>query len=751
MKTTSRRDIFTRWITLSCAVLLSVTAIASPAIAEEPAAPSLKLIPGDASFYASSLRHREQFDIVANSNWWSMIQESEQYQQAMMLWQMMMMSPDSPTAQLEVLLEDPANQQLADVLLEMVSDEVFLYGGAGFSDAIDLLQDVGNASNRAAYARLAAIELGQFDGGGDDELFMARAILDAMSSELKRIQIPEFVVGFKIDSTEPAEAQLKRLEAYATVLLEMVPEAAILRGKFKRQTVAGSDYLTLTLDGEMVPWNEVPIDEIAEEPGQYDALIEKLKGMELVISIGIHQGYVLLSVGPSVDHLEKLGTGEVLADAERLEPLRAMGDKRYTGVSYMSASLMQAVSWTSSDLDALADLAKIMLPAAELDDDVNQAILADIEQLKKDLVPMLPEQGDMLSFSFLNGRGYEGYTYSWAKNQLLDSSQPLPVLEHLGGKPILAIAGRGVDRPENYDLMVKWLKKGKGYFEDHLLETMREDDQEAYAKIAEVAYPAIQKADDINRNLLLPSLADGQCALVVDGLSTSTQWHTEMPLFGPAMPMPLPAVIVGLSDAEKFKQALGQYKQLMSDTLEKLVELAPEDIPPITFPEPKEESVGDDLTLYSFALPAEAGFDEKVSPNLGINENFAVFSLTLDQTKRLAKPRPLSVDGGPLADTKQPLGAVIHFDFHAVIDTAQPWIEEAVREYVRQMEAFQNFDDEEEEEFDDGEDSEELKATLAQVEFWLSLARAMHGYSSVTYEKDGAIVTHAELRIEDVE
>lgn len=747
-----RRSFLTRWITLACVVMF-----AAPTLAAEPAAPSLKLVPQDASFYLSTLRLREQFETVANSNWWAKIEQSEEYQQAMMLWEFTKMDPESPVVQFEEWLDDPANKQLSEVVLNMVSDEVFIYGGKGFAESIEVLQTVSNATNQANYARQAKILAGSsedIDAIMEDSAFAMRAMLLSLTEQLDKLKTPEFVIGFRLEDTKPAEEQLKRLEAFATVMLEMVPEAAPLRGKMKRQEVAGSEFLTLTLDGKMIPWDQLPmpLEEIAEEPGQFDALKKHIEGQELIVSLGIHKGYVLLSVGSSLDHLKKLGSGPVLADAARLAPLRALGDKRFTSVTFASESLMKSISFGERDLNNLAAMATAMMPMAEITEEFKAALLADIPELKKDLEPLLPQPGDVLSFTYLNGRGYELYTYDWGSNRLIDSSQPLAILEHLGGKPILAIAGRGANRPQDYELLVKWFKKAKQHFETHVVDTMPEGDKEAYKQIAAVAYPALKKADKINRDLLLPALADGQVAIVIDGVSTSEQWYMDFPVFDRAMPMPMPAVVLGLTDADKFTQALGEYKSLAAETLLKLSELAPEEVPPVQIPDPKQETPADGLTLYSYPLPPPLGFDAKAAPNMGVGENFAVFSLLPEQTERLATAQPLISGSAPLMDPSRPLGAAAYFDFHALLDTARPWIEEGVTLSMQSMFEMQaQFEEEEGEDFDDSVAEEAIKSALDKVDFWMNIAGAFHGFSSALYTEDGATVTHAEFHFEDVE
>ncbi len=737
----SRCSSLLQWITLTCVALF-----ATPVVAAEPAAPSLQLVPQDASFYFSSLRMKEQLEIVTNSNWWAQVQQNPLYQQMLMMAQMGMLGPESPINQFQVFMQDAENAQLVNVLLDMASEEMFMYGGANVASAFELAQEISNASNRVAMERISRFENGNFDEGDfdsdEEELAVMRAMFDKLNEDLDKVVMPEVVAGFRIQNEVAATAQIDRLEKLLKELIESDPAAGQFLGdQPKREQAGGSEFLTITIDAAKFPMDQIPFEDIAEEPGQYDELKKRLQEVKLVFAVGIHKGYVFFSYGPSLDHLAKLGTDDVLADAPRLDPLRMMGEKRYTGVAFLSEALMRSLATSEQDLDMLADMALAMIPLAEIEDDFKQALAADVPEMKTDLKSLLPTPGDFLSFSFLNGRGYEGYSYDWSSNQMLDASKPLTVLNHLGGKPILAIAARGADRPQDYNMLVKWLKRGKQYFEKYGVPTMPEGDQEVYKQLAAVAYPALQKADQINRKLLLPALADGQCAMVIDGLSTSDQWHMEMPTTSQALPLPMIGLVQGLSDADKFKQALGDYRDLADDTLAKLIELAPNDVPPIQIPDAKQEDLADGLTLYSYELPPPFGFDSNVAPNLGITSDFAVLSLLPDQTKRLAKSQPLVTESGPLADTDRPLAMAFYFDFHALIEVGQPWIDEAFEQSVSQG-------------LDQGIDQELIDNMIKQQKqmaaSWIKLFKAFHGYSAAASENYDALVTHSEWHIEDV-
>ena len=90
----------------------------------------------------------------------------------------------------------------------------------------------------------------------------------------------------------------------------------------------------------------------------------------------------------------------------------------------------------------------------------------------------MPEVGAIAGVHFLSENGIEGYQYDFGESKRLDGSKPLGLMQHVGGSPLLAAIARGINSPEDYDLMVKWLTTGWGYFEDFVLPQIPPDERE---------------------------------------------------------------------------------------------------------------------------------------------------------------------------------------------------------------------------------------------------------------------------------
>ena len=183
---------------------------------------------------------------------------------------------------------------------------------------------------------------------------------------------------------------------------------------------------------------------------------------------------------------------------------------------------------------------------------------------------------------------------------------------------------------------------------------MSEDKQENAKKFIEAALPSIKRADKANRDLLIPALADGQLALVFDAKSQSKQFFASQPAAEKPMPMMEPALVVGLSDAKLFKQALGEYRAIVNGLID-----AARQIEDVNRTRECEDfrPAGDRKragAIYSFALPDEWGVDKQIVPNIAVSQRVAVISISNGHTERLLKATPLTV-GGVLAQPDRPL------------------------------------------------------------------------------------------------
>ena len=612
---------------------------------------SLKLIPADASFYASTLHNREKIEAILHSNAWAKIVKMPVVQMGLAAYQAQLNTPGSNLAQVDAALKVPEVQKVVGLLADMGSDEVFTCGDKSFVDFVELLQTVNAAQN---YGPALALITGETEGRQLSDI-KAGAVLSALVHHPKLIAVPNLVMGFKLKSVDLAKEELAQLEAFATIMLESNEKT---KGHFKKTKVGDHEYLVLNLDGGMVPWDLLPLEKLKEmeaEEGDAQKVIDRLKELKLVVALGLRDNYLLVSIGSSLDCLKKLGQGQRLIDRTELKPLEKYVNKRLVSVGYLSEALNRQANGQKNNIDSLLEIAKRWLKSAELSEKQKQQIGKDLQDLAKDVKGLVPEPGAMMGLSFLVDHGVEGYQYAWGGHGCVDGSQPLSLLQHVGGNPLVGAAAR--HKPlsiQDYDRAVKWATTAYGYFKEFGLPAMPEERREKVEKFIEAARPLAQRLDKADRELLIPALADGQVALVVDDKLASKHFAEQLPETEKPMPMIEPAIVVGVSNAKLLKKGMSEYRAIANELIDAVRQIEGSGVPEdFQIPEPKvvEDS---SRTIYSFTPPGEWGIDEKIEPNVGVSEKVAVFSASRDHTERLLKAAPLGV-GGVLGKGERPL------------------------------------------------------------------------------------------------
>ena len=136
------------------------------------------------------------------------------------------------------------------------------------------------------------------------------------------IGVPNLIVGFKVKNTDLAKEQLIKLEMLVNIALGAAGLDEQTKSHFKRTKVGDYEYLVADVDGSMIPWDQVPLEKIKEleaQPGDAQKIIDRLKQSKLVVALGVRGNYLLCSIGPSLECLEKLGQGDAAHGPRRAE------------------------------------------------------------------------------------------------------------------------------------------------------------------------------------------------------------------------------------------------------------------------------------------------------------------------------------------------------------------------------------------------------------------------------------------------
>lgn len=730
-----------RWMLVALAMLTAV-ALVRPAIAAESVleTSSLKYVPEDASFYWSRMRMREQVEAVINSRAIAKILEIDVIKAIRefsgKLNEALEEAPGTPDVEeVKSWFDLPENQQLQALLLDAISHEVFIYGDKGFGELMAAM----NAMSEEMQALQGGVEFGK----EDEET--KRKMQELFSKALKQLKVPALVVGFKLKEGKSAESQLARLEAVLTAQLEMQP--AQWQGRLKREKIGVTEFLTLRLDGTLIPWDQFPPSPDAD-PKFIEDTKQALSKLTLVVSMGIKDGYLLVALGDSTANLQALGTGKLLSSRKELAPVVQHAGERFTSISYVSEQMMRESNTLDRQLDGYVEMAERMLRLTELDPGLQDELIADAKQLVEDVKKYIPEPGARTAFSFISPRGLEGFTYDWSQQIGIDGSKKLTILDHLGGKPLAFSAGRTKYAPQDYELTVKWLQRGVYYFEQLGLPQLEQEQQDLYRQIRTEMTPLAERLDQVTKLSWIPAFKDGQSAFVMDAKLTSSKWQQDMPEAKTPLPMLEFGMVYGISDPTLVKAASSDYFAITREAMNKLHAIVPDVVPEFTLPLPQAREFPEGTVFY-YSFPREWGLDPQLAPNAALSKEFLALSLLPKFGLRLLKPTPLEVEG-PVANHDRPLASASYFDWAGLLDALTPWLNYGVDQgdaiYAAAVAAAEAAGQPVPETPSEKIPPEEIKA---MNQFAIDFLKCLRTVSSVSYFKEGALVTHSEWHIVD--
>jgi len=735
-------------LALPAAAAFSGSAIRAAEIDEQ--AHSLRVVPVDAAFYSVSLRLKEQWNTFLASNTYDKLLQIPVVQlvmqQVTFQWEQAALPHVAP---FKDYIESPEGKETVALLKEMFSDEIFMYGSGDVAASLELFMELNGVRRTARLEALAS--------GEDQEEVMARRVMEVLEENAEEFKVPSLVFGWRIENAERAERKLDEVHSLVRHFFdEHHPE---LSPHLQRDQIGGHEFLTLRLDGSMIPWDQIRQQAEGMDPEQLDKWQELFSTKTLAVALGVMDEFVLLSVGDSTDHLETFGQGQTLAEQPAVERLAKHADERVVSLAYVSKSLAVNVNSPDQTIEDLAAAAEEVLHAAEVGQEQRERLLADIRGLANEMKRYLPEPGETAMVTFLTDRGYEGFQYHYGTRPTADSSKRLTVLNHAGGKPLMVVAGRSKEDPQDYERAVEWLKRIAPQVEE-IAETKADPETWAkYQQYRDRGIELLRRLDRVNREHLIPALEDGQWALVLDSSAQSKRWIDKMPESPKPLPMLEIAVVASVSDAEHLREGVAELFDIVRDTMALVRDIDPENVAEVELPEPEIRELENGRILYVYPLPEAWGVDSEVAPNAGLGESVAVVSTLPSTSERLLNETPLDAD--TTIDLDRPAAAASHVECARWIETIRPWIDYGFDVAIGKLTV-----DDEEDEADDDEDEDESDAAaqqqqaaiamqmgffLPQVHQFLEVASALRSFSSVTYEEDGVWVTHSETHLEDLE
>jgi hypothetical protein len=727
------------------AVALLLAAITTtPGRADEVAGGAAAVVPADAAFLSATLRAREQYDRFVNSNAYAALRKLPAVRRALDSLEEQRSMPGSPFSMVETFMQLPENEQALELLADMTATDTFVYGEPSCISFVRLLQKLQELQGTAP------LQAERFDGDGEAlEGAQKAAIVKGLAANLDLLVVPDVVWGFRTTKIAAAKSQLKRIEVLLKLVTQANPDMA---DALARKPVAGGEVVAFTINGDRLPWHRLE-DELADgvaDKADLGKVLDRLRTLDVVIALGVIGDRVILSIGDSIDHLQKLalpGSGRKgLLDTPPFAKLRDHKDKPLTGVSYVSGELADLnQEGARAGFRMVNQAAEAALQRAELPAEATTETRQLLAKAEKDLGRLLPQAGPWLAFSFLTDRGYEGYVWDWARNQPLDGSRRLDLLEHVGGAPLAAVVSRIKSDPALLDDLAALASGGWRLFMKHGLPRAGANEREQVESFDEHIVPLAKKFVEVLRAKIVPALADGQVGLVLDAKTKTTRVQKDLPASTEPLPLLEPAIVLPLADAKLFREGLSDLFAWADELVAAIRAMNPDAVPAgYEVPEPEKAKVGAG-SIWSFALPG-SGLDEQLRPAIGVGDKAAVFSLVPAQAGRLLAASRLET-GSQLTTFEEPLAGAATLDFAGLVDAFKPWVT-----YVTRYGCVQQRDGrvEADEELTAEDETAEAKEALAHVAVALEVAKCFRAATAETSVADDATVTHWRNVIRDL-
>lgn len=735
-------------IGLMMAALGAVMSLAAwPARADDPkTTTSLKVAPANAAFYGTSLRHREMLERIAASKAYKRMVEHKVLATAIKL------GTDSYESQLNQFKANNPEawaalrgfyEQGFELLGDMMSHESFWYGGEGWVTAIPRMQAISNKFNTlvSQFAQLS------------EEERNAKLLEVLDDSEVQKLlgelRTPETVIGFKVSNKQLADDYLAVLGAGVKQGLSANRELAPFAAKiYKLETLSGGRFHVFTLDFSLL--TPELMKKIGESPSgeQAVAIITKLKttlkNWKIVLSLGRIDDYLLISLANDNTHLANWGKGKLLIDTPEFAALKKAGDKKFTDISY-SSKAMAAVAANPAALEGQkAQIRQIQEQLAQqgvagelpITEDsikkITELYLEDMDKLQKFIAEAVNPRAS-LSFTYDVEEGFETMNYAFGAEKSLESGKELSILSHVGKEPILFAAGRSQQDAD--------AEANLTYFAHRLLEVVDAvefgDDeqgkqmQEVFDKAAEKGKPIVEKFVKITTEKILPSLKDGQGALVIDATLTADRLNPDLPPAEDEILLPEFAVVIGVNDAAKLREGLKDYLALGRELIAAIRDVSPDAVAEgSTIPDP-EVAKEKDGELASYSIPNGNELIGKfLQPTFGLGEEVAVLALHRNTAKRLLAESELdAVAEGLEAALEKPLAGASQFDFHRFMDLTESYLA-----YAAQLGALDSV----------AQGAPFSKEEITeQIELILNFLRCYERTTSVTYVENDTTITRS--------
>ena len=592
--------------------------------------------PADSSYFGNSLRLKEQ---------WTAIRDSEAVRLLLELptVQMALGELERASAQMQQM---PMASAGLEVLKDAFSREVFVCLDDRWAGFVSALAGI--------YGEIYIQSV--LSGLLESDVDPLEAAVSALLDYEEELRIPGTLVGFRL--ADPARAR-KLLAELIVMAKDMgLPPLA-------DETIGDGKFHVLRLDGGtlLAPWRtelQEGLEAMGMSPDAIARFTAWINSQTLAVAVGLRGDYLLLSIGADTKQLAALGSTPSLAESKDFEPIRRRYKPGVVSLSYLCAEL---TSEQKLDVDQyVAYLDRVLaLTADELPGNLAPRLRKDARALLNDINETLPEAQSQVGVSFLN-RGFESYTFKAALAGVMDASRPLSILSSAGPSPLLALAGRSQSSQWSYDRVAHWFGVAYGYFEEFAVPMIPKRDRAKFDRFEKTFIPAIRQIHETTKNDLIPAVDACQGLFVLDGggqVSAIPGGSMELPR---PLRYPRPAFVLEINDAKKLTSAFSSYREIFNRFITTMAK-GERELKGFEWPPPDSRPFRGG-TLYSYPLPIPP--ELALMPNVVVTKDRVVLAIAEDHSAALLKSS--AVPGAGVVDLSAPAGAASWIDIAGLVE-----------------------------------------------------------------------------------
>ena len=756
---------------------------------------SLTKVPQSAGFYYATMNHEALLDAVFESNAWKSIKASAVSKGMKKAYRRGKTkgyadyNEENPFAQYLQFYGDYLDNFFVnsawEVGKQVVENEVFIYVD---NDAAEVMKAMRKAQLKISQNVISELE------SMDDEL------TDEQSLELGKLVMQQFadvgcptmLMGTRLKDPEEFKGLLELTRAAAeTGLDELPPDAEVIKKAWKVIDEKGKYLLTMQLELEKLPWNEIlaEIDDAELLTIVEDFLFDK----KMTVALGIVDNLLIFGVASDVDVLANFGKGEKLIDLPELVRLEnaISNNEAITSVYYYSDEYSTEQFTFSKTIEGYIPIFEKLIAEDESFDEANREHLAkhvpnDIREFIKDIESMFPKPGLAFGFTKLGDEGIHGYSFRRSTHPMLDGSKPLELVERVSSDTVAFMIQRPKDLDRQYGIFSKWSWKIYDYMmpsatEQVLEAAIREEkrkhpdfDDDLYYNDPDAAFEEIEltqeqlekveedqqrikmgikafetwftRFDKTTKEKFLPAIKGKEAGFFVDLVTGPNPWLKGMEATSKPVPVLLPAMIFKHNDKAGLVAAMDEYRQGLADVYEAAEKARPDDAfaesIDFSLPEKVETEAG---TIFETNWLKNAGLVPEVEFHSLITDDTLAMGFYSSQTQSLTKDRNSNLFGPVI--TKEPSFNLMFFDNRVMMRGVDAWFDVAL-ETAEEQSGFESDLSKYEAERDTLQFTEEqLKDHWNR--FW-TMGKCWKGFSLRSYPDNGGTSNEYLLKFKDI-